>query len=405
MKNIFKFILISAIIGLISSKTEKFLSEFETKNPSIAPASFLQLIEEKIKEPSNGINLEKFLRNYRMIIPKDTSREEDYLVKDANDQKRVKFNFLKNTKYSPDATVVKLDGDQTIKLSGKKDIKNTYINTLDNYSGVVISFKEEGDICNENGKRHQTTFLVKCDYSNKNLCGGTKFTSDDDNCNHLIEMSFSFGCSLVSGVKLYKFFNKYKDITGLVMFVLGIVISYLGAIHFKINIFLISGSTLCFLIASLILLVYPELFSTEIKIIISLGVSFIIGSLLGIYLVNKLKYVVAILGGLLGYYAFTFVYDLLSKIFTIENDYYYYGPMILAILVGIMLNFRLAIYVAMFGTAVFGGYVAASQGLAIMFPDYADYSQIFWILVSGLSFYYQWRKKDKIKSIFDTKIV
>ena len=61
MKNIFKFILISAIIGLISSKTEKFLSEFETKNPSIAPASFLQLIEEKINQFTRELKTAMFL--------------------------------------------------------------------------------------------------------------------------------------------------------------------------------------------------------------------------------------------------------------------------------------------------------------------------------------------------------
>ena len=404
MKIIFKFIFISTIIGLISSKTEKFLSKFGTKNPSIAPVSFLQETEEKNKEQSNYINLEKFLRNYGIILPKTSIRKEDYLVIDPNDQKRVKFNFLKNTKYSPDATVVKLDGNQNIKLSGKKDNKNSYIYTLDNYSGVVISFKQEGDLCNKNGKRHQTTFLVKCDYSNKNLWGDTKFTSDDDNCNHQIEMSFSFGCSLTSGVKLYKFFNKYKEISGLILFCLGIAICILGAIHFKINTFLISGSSLGFAIVSLILIFYPEFLSSELKIIICLGVSFIIGSLLGIYLVKKLKYVVALLGVLLGYYSFSFVYDLLTKVITIENDYYYYVLMVLSILVGIMLTFRLSVYVAMFGTAVFGGYVAASQGLSIVFPDYSEYSKIVWIAISGLSFYYQWKKRDKVKSIFDNKI-
>ena len=403
MKIIFKFIFISTIIGLISSKTEKFLSKFGTKNPSIAPVSFLQETEEKNKEQSNYINLEKFLRNYGIILPKTSIRKEDYLVIDPNDQKRVKFNFLKNTKYSPDATVVKLDGNQNIKLSGKKDNKNSYIYTLDNYSGVVISFKQEGDLCNKNGKRHQTTFLVKCDYSNKNLWGDTKFTSDDDNCNHMIEMSFSFGCSLTSGVKLYKFFNKYKEISGLILFCLGIAICILGAIHFKINTFLISGSSLGFAIVSLILIFYPEFLSSELKIIICLGVSFIIGSLLGIYLVKKLKYVVALLGVLLGYYSFSFVYDLLTKVITIENDYYYL-LMVLSILVGIMLTFRLSVYVAMFGTAVFGGYVAASQGLSIVFPDYSEYSKIVWIAISGLSFYYQWKKRDKVKSIFDNKI-
>ena len=123
MKVIFKFILISAIIGLISSKTEKFLSNNGAKNPSIVPTFFVQENEEKRKEQSNDINLENFLRNFGLVLP---------------------------------------------------------------------------------NKRHQTTFLVKCDYSNKNLWGGAKFTSDDDNCNHQIEMSFSFGCSLTSGT-LYIF--------------------------------------------------------------------------------------------------------------------------------------------------------------------------------------------------------
>ena len=400
MKNIFKFILIWEIIGLISSKSEKSLSQFGVKNPSIASASFLQEIEEKRNDQSNDINLEKFLRNYRLVLPKTIIRKEDYLVKDPIDQKRVKFNFLKNTKYSPDATVVKIDGNRTIKLSGKKDNKNSYINTLDNYSGVVISFKQEGDLCNENGKRHQTTFLVKCDYSNKNLCGDTKFTSDDDNCNHIIEMSFSFGCNLASGVKLYKFFNKYKKESGIIMIVLGIAICILGANKLTLNIFLISGSALSFVIVSLILMFFPDLLSSEPKILISLGVSFIIGSVLGIWLVKKIKIVVALLGALLGYSSFSFGYDFLNNIITIESNSTYYICMIGAILVGIMIAFLLAMYVCMLGTAAYGGYVAASQGFSIIAPDYANYSTLLWIALSGLSFFYQWKIRDSIKENF-----
>ena len=322
-------------------------------------------------------------------------RKEDYLVKDQKDQKKVKFNFLKNTKYSPDATVAKIYGNQTIKLSGKKDYKNSYINTLDNYTGVVISFRQEGDLCNKNGKRHQTTFLVKCDYSNKNLWGDAKFTSDDDNCNHQIEMSFSFGCSLTSGVKLYIFLNEHKVISGFIMICLGIAICILGARYFTYNIFLISGSFLSLAIVSIILKFYPELLSSEIKIMICLGVSFILGCILGIWLKNKMKIPLVLLGGFLGYKVFSFAISIFKAVFLHGDEYFEF--------VGLIYNYIFMISFIISGclfpslvsteesaivlTAFYGGYVAASQGFQIAFPDNSQYLSIFYKLFFKFSNY------------------
>ena len=156
----------STIIKFISSKEEKFLSKFEQKKQSDIPISFLENNSPKDIDDSNEeINLERFLNKFHFILPGCLrNRIEDYEVEDESDGKKIKFNPFKNTESSPFSTVVKIDGNKTIKLAGKKNIKNTYINKVDSFHGVLIRLNEEGDFCNKEGKRHQTTFLCGCDH-------------------------------------------------------------------------------------------------------------------------------------------------------------------------------------------------------------------------------------------------
>ena len=403
IKHIFIFMIFSTIIKFISSKEEKFLSKFEQKKQSDIPISFLEKNSPKDIDDSNEeINLERFLNKFHFILPGCLrNRIEDYEVEDESDGKKIKFNPFKNTESSPFSTVVKIDGNKTIKLAGKKNIKNTYINKVDSFHGVLIRLNEEGDFCNKEGKRHQTTFLCGCDHEveNKNILDTFKYRNNGDSCNHHIEMRFLFGCKLKSGVQLYKFIKKYKSTTAVPLIILGLIICFFGAKWFNITVYFICGVASCYVIIPLILIVKDELLSTDQRIFACIIGTFVLGAILGAYFKNKAKFPIILLSGLAGYSANSFVFSIVNKFFT--NDYLYYICLIGCIVGGIFLGFTLVKYAAIAGTAAFGGYLAVQEAVPIYFPKAEDHCKIGWIVMSAVGCIFQWKSRDKIGAIFD----
>jgi hypothetical protein len=105
------------------------------------------------------------------------------------------------------------------------------------------------------------------------------------------------GCSIASINALWAFLNKYIGLWGAMMIVLGLILDLFGRKLFQPTIFILS--TAAFVFASL-LFFYSVFFNSNTKAYVGwivLGLSTVIGGVIGFFLAKISKAGVAILGG------------------------------------------------------------------------------------------------------------
>ena len=158
-KNIIQnLIVLISIISLINTEkvdAKKFLSNLGIKNPLLNPISFLSEGQDDTKL----INIKcLYAKNFNMYSLQALQKKDgDYEIKDTTDERTVLFNFCQNTFKQTDSTVVKIDGDQIIRLAGSIEGEGNDKNV----------WTQIGDTKNPTGITSDIVLGYKCGYNNQ----------------------------------------------------------------------------------------------------------------------------------------------------------------------------------------------------------------------------------------------
>lgn len=374
-KNIIQnLIVLISIISLINTEkvdAKKFLSNLGIKNPLLNPISFLSEGQDDTKL----INIKcLYAKNFNMYSLQALQKKDgDYEIKDTTDEKTVLFNFCQNTFKQTDSTVVKIDGDQIIRLAGsiegEGNDKNvwTQIGDTKNPTGITIDLVH-GDKCDENNQ-HQTQIEVICDSSVETMDQMTFKTMK--NCIHHLELRSVYGCTLRSSYLLLRLLNNNKIVFCIIFVIIGLALCLFGNNYLQYAIILVCSIIGCYGLTVAVLNFFPNLITTETWLFVCLGASLLIGFLIGFLLRDEKKLFVIILGGFLGYSLATFLYQIIQNYININPQILYYICLGVCIVVGAIIGYCLAEILVIIGTSVFGGYLAM-RGASLVIGNYLD---------------------------------
>ena len=395
VKNIvLNFMAFIAIISAISTEKE---------NGLFNPLSFLS---EKQKMISFSTDIPELI-NIKCLYSKDYNvyslqtlqkKDGDYETKDS-DGNKVFYNFCQNTKKSDTSTVVKIvDNDKIVRLAGsiegEGDKKNkwTQVGEKEDPKGIEIELVP-GDEC-KTGSYHQTTIKIKCDSEVENM-DDISFSSSDDGCLHTLEFSSVYGCTLRSNYLFLRLLKAHKIIFCVLFVLLGLIICFFGQVYLKFAIIILCGLLACYGICTAILNFFPDLIRDEFVLLIWLIVFFVIGSVIGFYIKDSTKIIVAILGGFIGYLCSNFLYQIVQNYYDeLDQKILYFICIGVCILIGAVLGYCLSDYIIILATAVLGAYLII-RGISFVFGHYLDEEYLIDLIKNK-----EWEQLRSIKDIW-----
>ena len=386
IKNVFISCLI-VIIGIssITTKNEnakKFLSKFGIVNPVFNPIFFISEAPKMKSFASDNTKLINikclYSKNYNMYsLQALQKKNEDYKIAVPGEDATIKFNFCQNTLVDNTSTVIKVEGNETVRLAGsiegEGEDKNvwTEMGEEGNPTGISISLVS-GDQCNGDEK-HQTQLEITCDseVDDENFLETIKYENINNTCLHKITMRSLYGCSLRSSYLFIKLLNDYKLVFCILFVIVGIIFCFFGKRYMKYLIMIICGFIGCYAITAAILNFFPNFITTELWLLVCLLVCFILGCILGWFLKDEIKFSVLITGAFLGYSCATFVYQIVQNYVEFDPQILYYACVGVCIVVGALLGWFLTDPILIIGTSVFGGYLAM-RGVSLVAGNYLD---------------------------------
>ena len=302
-------------------------------------------------------------------------KDGDYETKDS-DGNKVFYNFWQNKKKSDTSTFVKIvDDDKIVRLAGsiegEGDKKNkwTEVGEKEDPKGIEIELVP-GDEC-KTGAYHQTIIKIKCDSEVENM-DDISFSSSDDGCLHTLEFSSVYGCSLRSTYLFLRLLKAHKIIFCVIFVLLGLIICFFGQIYLKFAIIIICGLLACYGISTAILNFFPDLIINEFVLLIWLIVFFVVGCVIGFYIKDSTKLIVAILGGFLGYLCTKFLYQIVQNYYVeLDQNILYYICIAVCIIIGAVLGYYLSDLIIILSTAIIGAYLII-RGISLVFGHYLD---------------------------------
>ena len=429
IKKIFIYCLVlSFTITSIYSKIEE-----DRKFLSLNPITYLNE-EQEVKsfaEDHKLINIKcLFSKDYNIYSLQELQNEDDdYKIK--HDEETIKFNFCQNTKKVQNATFYKYENnteDNITRLSGSIDGEGENKNTWEqneNKTGVIIHFIQ-GDQCKENEtEKYHVILEVECDADvdkekfKENPSQFMTISNDSTPCTYLIKMKSLYGCSLKSSYLLTKLFEDYKIIFAIIFVVFGLFLCIKGNGVLAITLMLLCGIVGCYALTAFILNAFPNFITTEIWLFACLGVTFVLGCLVGFVLKGNVKIAIILFGGFLGYSCAIFVYQIVLNYVEFDPQIVYYVCIGVCIVIGALIAWKLNRVIIIIGTSVFGGYLAM-RGISFIAGNYLDEGYIIdllknkefeqlkeirdgwsyaylgsWIILSIIGIYIQCKNKDK----------
>ena len=382
LKIIFIYLLIS-LLSSISAKNEnsrKFLAQFGIKPKLISPISLLEENEKEIINLSTEFGLINVkclyaAKGYNVYsLQKLQNKEKDYEI-DVKDGK-IKLNFCQNTA-NTNSTVIKEEKEKITRLSGPiegdgEDINqwSEMISQTDNKAlGVKIDLAQ-GEVCKDN-ERHQTTIKMYCDDTIEDDKFYETLNYTSSGCLHVIEARSLYGCTLRSSYLFLRLLEDYKFVFAVLFVAIGVILCLFGFKYKNITVIIICGFIGCYAISAAILAWFPNFITDELGIIICLLVSFILGCLIGFFIKNEDSYYCLLAGGLLGYYASSYVFKIVSNYVEWNPQYLEYACIGVCIVVGAFIGYKLKNIIIVIGTSILGGYLAM-RGVSLVVGNYLD---------------------------------
>ena len=304
-------------------------------------------------------------------LQKLQNKEKDYEI-DVADGK-IKLNYCQNTA-NTNATVIKEEKDKIIRLSGPIEGDGEDVNTWteineDTAHGVKLDLAY-GEACKDND-RHQTTIKLYCDNTIEDEKFYETLNYTSTGCLHTIEARSLYGCSLKSSYLFLRLLEDFKYIFAALFVGIGIILCLWGLKQKNKTVIIVCGFIGCYAISAAVLAWFPSFITDELGIIICLLVSFILGCAIGFFLKDEDSFYCLVAGGLIGYYASSYVFKIVSNYVEWNPEYLEYACIGVCIVVGALIGFKLKNIIIIMGTSILGGYLAM-RGVSLIVGNYLD---------------------------------
>ena len=405
-------------------ESDKFLS----LNPTPELKSF-------VEDDHKYINIKcLYSKDYNIYSLQELQNDEkDYSIEQNGEL--IQFNFCRNTKGVNDATFFKCENNSIgniTRLSGSidgegsnKENKNTW-NENNDKTGIVITFNQ-GDKCNDT-MNYQVILEIECDAEidkdmfKKSPSKYLTFSNDTDECTYKMKMKSLYGCSLKSSYLMKKLFGDYKVVFTIIFILFGLLFCIKGFSMLSKTLVILCGIIGCYALTAFVLNVFPTFITSETLLFVCLGVTFILGCIIGFLIEGHVKAPIILFGGFLGYSCAIFVYQIVLNYVEYDPQIVYYVCIAVCIILGVLISWKLSDYIIILGTSVFGGYLVM-RGISFVAGHYLDEGLVIdliknnefeelknmrdnwiyaylgtWIVLSIAGVYYQCKNKDKSQS-------
>jgi len=275
----------------------------------------------------------------------------------------------------------------TLEEADKKNVpKNSWSywtetdeNNVETNKGVWINFTT-GDTCTgtnkDNYPNYTTKYKITCDKEKKSKNIYEIMNNFEDfepgKCLNIIYGSSKYACP-INEYMLEEFLNKNKYLTCAVLVLIGIFFAFAGGKYIIPTAVMIGG---IFFTLIILLIVFNLFTITSTKTVwIIIGVSFLVGLLLGVLLSKAVKLLVLIVGCFVGYCVGIFLYEIALRYINTNPDTLYWIVIVGCMIIFAIIAHFLFMKALAIGTAIIGGYLII-RGASFVIGHYPNESQI-----------------------------
>lgn len=353
-------------------------------------------LEAKLRLGEEGkfVNVRCFYVENRNVYSFTNLENEngDYIADystEAGGNGKLYYNFCRdvvktcpNEENAPPSTLIFESGNECYRLSGPidgsegKNVWKEFIEQTKNETkkGLTLNLAQ-GGYCNaDKTARYKTIYKIYCNENMDKKGFKLNFMDFDPNeCENFIVGEAYDACQANTLLRLRQFFEDNKYIVGIVVIVMGIFLVGFGAKIYKVTVVLMCGLILA-VIVSLIVFSFFTI-DTELKFWLVIGIPFVVGIIIGIFLLKLLKITVFIQGACAGYPIGIFIYDVALKYIHWNPTVLYWIIIILAMIAFGLLALLFLKITIIISTSIIGGFMII-KGASLFIGHFPDEQQI-----------------------------
>ena len=352
-------------------------------------------------EEKDKVNIKcLYVSKYNVYTLQKLTKDNGYTQQLSNG--KFQFNFCKNLDGVNSTAVFhkNISGENIsqILFSGSiegSNTKNEWSEITEDNGAKGLRIKlAEGSQC-DSERKHQTIFKIYCndtipDDQFQNYLNFTEF--NEFGCVHYIKGYSIYGCALNDWYLLRKLMKEYNYIFATVFIIVGLFLVLWGKKCELPTLMIVIGILVCYLATIIILNFIPSLIKTERNLFILLGVGFLVGALIGLFLKGKIRVLAVIVGGAAGYSVTEFVYTIVSGFITADPTILYWVVFGICIIIGGILGYCIVEAIVIIGTSILGGYVVM-RGVTLIFDNYMELAEFTDLAKNG-----EWEELKNIRS-------
>ena len=421
------YLTIVSLISFAFAKNEFFLSGYSQRQ--------LSILDSKLPIPSiidstsdgEGLNIKCYWvnkqKNIFSLVPLQ-NKTKDYSADVESENAKIYYNFCQNTVshcvnntfqeevtgdlqetqnstmlyVKEDNTCYRLTGDIDYDDDGKQKVnKNIWKQFAENVTlnesqrsleeaeeshttinettrtGLIITFSE-GETCRKDadGKALESYVVEYKIYCNKSAQFHLDFsTFNFSNCTNQIVGEGPEACPDGFEYILTQFIDKYKIIFTFVFFIVGMFFVLKGSALFFISLSLVCGLSLTTVVSLIVFSNFGHKFSSlNVVWFVVVGL-FVLGLVLGCVLSKFIKTSCIIIGGVVGFVAASFLYQIIIQFVTSDPTTMQYIIYAICILFGAFLGYKAQELIKVVATSVIGAFVVV-RGLAFSLGGFPD---------------------------------
>ena len=263
-------------------------------------------------------------------------------------------------------------------IEGTEESKNTWEELKDetnNTIGLKMSLAK-GELCPwKEGKYFQITYEIKCNASENQMV--LKFEDIEiEQCSYIIQGESAYACPVNDYYRLQQFFESNKYTISFVIIIVGILIALFGKKLFKLIAVLLVAIIIVAVVGIFVVDLIKGWFKEESSIWITLGITFIVGLIIGITLLKCIDATFFLVGAGFGYIIGSVIYEVIMLYVKWDAKIVYWITIILFIIIFGLLGIWVEILVTIVATSFIGSY-AIIRGFSFIFGHFPDLYQIF----------------------------
>jgi len=300
-----------------------------------------------------------------------------------NSKAKIYYNFCDNTLFSCNGKSSLMAADygssKCDRLAGSAQNVNKWTlekaGTDDNVKKIVISLNQ-GDMCRADPTKNYTvTMSLTCDPNGekKAITWDPKLVAsfDPEKCDNTLSATTVEACPQIDFYVLATFMEQYKWLIGSVMILIGLFELFFGVKLVTFTTFIISTIA----VVSVVFIFFFQFIipkgSNPNIVWVVLGISSVLGLVLGYFLSKMYKVFIGLFGGFIGYLLGTLLYTFALSRIDWNPTALYWIIVCTLILVGLLLSYFLSDFIMITCTSFIGGYLLV-RGISLFaggFPD------------------------------------